>query len=55
MRWYLKFWFHNWRAAWWKRRAREARINMTVAETHQWHHEGEWAQMKRALKDFKQP
>lgn len=53
MKWYLKFWFHNWRASWWKRRAQEARIKMTVAETHQIHHEAEWTDMKRRLKDFK--
>lgn len=52
MRWYFKFWFHNWRARVWKRRVRDAQIAMTVAETHQWHHEGEWQQMKRHLKDF---
>jgi hypothetical protein len=53
MRWYLRFWWHNWRAHVWKCRAKDARVAMTVAETNQWHHEGEWQCMKQALKDFK--
>lgn len=53
MRWYVRFWWHNWRARHWKRRVEIAQMWVTVAETNQWHHESEWTAMKRGLKDYK--